>query len=52
MSFVCSIVLPMSSSKREILTDCESACDSDSFVLDVSYDGRCKLTYMTSPCGG
>ncbi len=37
ISFVCSIVLLISSSKSDILTDCESAWDRESFVLDVSW---------------
>lgn len=32
-SLVWSMVDAMSSSKREILTDCDKACESDSFVL-------------------
>lgn len=35
MSLVCSMVLLMSSSKREILTDWESACERESLVLRV-----------------
>jgi hypothetical protein len=33
ISLVCSIVELMSSSKSEILTDWDSACERDSFVL-------------------
>jgi hypothetical protein len=36
MSLVCSMVLLMSSSKSEILTDWESACERDNLVLQVS----------------
>lgn len=36
MSFVCSIVELMSSSKSEILTDWASACERASFVLRIS----------------
>ena len=55
MCFVCSMVELMSSSKSEILTDCDRACESESLVLLVKarrYSQQSRLTCRTTLCAG